>query len=106
MARECVVYLVARLSCSSLGSIPAEIGSCSALTGFNIAGQYGMAGSTLPATISLLTRLSDLRINNIGLIGEIPPLDNLTAMTVFMASENKLVGNAPSANQFGVCVSG
>ena len=78
------------------GSIPAEIGSLSALTRLSL--QYNHLSGSIPATIGNLNTLKTLTLNNNRLSGIIPTaIGNLTALNWLQLQGNQLSGVIPSS---------
>ena len=77
------------------GTIPAGLGSLSALERLNLAGN-DLTGS-IPSALGSLTNLTDLLLSNNQLTGSIPPeLGNLTDLEILDLSTNALTGGIPT----------
>lgn len=80
------------------GSIPASIGSLTKLIEFGIFENPGLAGSSIPVSIGLLTgvRRAHLYLNNLA--GTIPSsIGNMTGLEKLMLNDNHLTGSIPAS---------
>ncbi len=77
------------------GSIPAELGNLTNLTGLSLA--YNSLTGSIPAELGNLTNLTSLSLNNNSLTGSIPAeLGNLTNLTYLFLDNNSLTGSIPA----------